>query len=114
MAGHTLNVNASLQCPHGGSVSISSSNQRAKADSASIATQPDTTTVSGCPFQKPAGSTTVPSPCVRVQWIVADLRVKANSTPALSKSAVGLCFSAESIPQGPVSIVNTQSKAQSQ
>ena len=112
MAGTSIDASATLQCPHGGTVKIVSSNQRSKAVSASIATQADTTTVSGCPFQKPLVPP-VPSPCVRVQWIVADARVKAGSIPSLSRSATGICFSAESIPQGAVVVVNTQSRAQS-
>ena len=45
-----------------------------------------------------------------VQWVVTNLRTKTNSTPNLSKSSVGLCLSAAQIPQGPVTIANTQSK----
>src|SRR5450756_1266915 len=108
MAGNSITTSSTLQCPHGGTVSITSSSQRAKADSSPIATQADTTTVSGCPFQIPAPSGTVASPCVTVQWIVADMRVTAGSIPSLSASAVGLCFSATSIPQGAVVVVNTQ------
>ena len=108
MAGNSINTAATLQCPHGGSVSISSSNQVAKADSASIATQGDTFTVSGCSFMK--GN--VPSPCMLVLWTVADTSVMAGSIPSLSKSASGLCISATG-PQGSVVISNTQSKADS-
>ena len=115
MAGYSITASSTLQCPHGGSVSITASNQRAKADSGAIATQTDTTTVSGCPFQKPTpAGATVPSPCVRVQWVVADMRVKASSMPSLSRSATGICFSGESIPQGSVVVANTQTKTQSQ
>jgi hypothetical protein len=108
MSGHSINTAATLQCPHGGSVSISSSNQSAKADSASIATQADTYTVSGCAFMKG----TVPSPCMLVVWIVADSKVTAGNIPSLSKSATGLCMSATG-PQGSVMVSNTQSKAES-
>ena len=94
MAGYAINTSATLQCPHGGIVTIASSNMRSKAASASIATQSDTTTVAGCAFTLPGPK---PSPCVRVQWIVADTRVKAGQVPSLSQSAVGICFSADSI-----------------
>jgi hypothetical protein len=114
MAGNTLSVTSSLQCPHGGSVQIISANVRVKVDSACAALATDQFVVSGCPFQIPIGTGTKPSPCVTVKWLVTDLRVKVNSTPTLSRSSVGICQSAEQIPQGPVSIVNTQVKAQTQ
>ena len=49
-----------------------------------------------------------------VQWVVTDMRAKVNSTPTLSRSSVGLCLNALQAPQGPVSIVNTQIRVQSQ
>lgn len=109
MTGHSLNKSASLKCPHQGTVSISTT-AGTKADGATVATQADTTTVSGCTFTKPNG---VPSPCLTVQWVVGDSKVKAAGVPSLSKSATGICFSAESIPQGSVLVESTQSKSTS-
>jgi hypothetical protein len=114
MAGHTLNINSTLQCPHGGAVQIISANARVKADSAFAALATDQYVISGCPFQIPVGTGTVPSPCLIVQWIVTDMRVTVNGTPTLSRSSVGLCLSALQVPQGPVVIANTQGRAQSQ
>lgn len=114
MAGNTLNVNSSLQCPHGGSVQITSANTRVKVDNAYAALATDQFIISGCPFQIPIGTGTKPSPCVTVQWLVTDMRTKVNSTPTLSKSSAGLCLTAEQIPQGPVTIANTQTKTSSQ
>jgi hypothetical protein len=114
MAGNTLNANSTLQCPHGGSVKIISANVRVKVDNAYAALATDQFVISGCPFQIPIGTGTKPSPCVTVQWLVTDMRTKVNNTPTLSKSSVGLCLSAEQLPQGPVSIVNTQAKTKSQ
>ena len=114
MAGQSLNVNSTLQCPHGGSVQIISTNVRVKVDSAFAALSTDQYIVSGCPFQIPAPSGTIPSPCLTVQWTVTDLRTKVNSTPTLSRSSVGLCLNAQQVPQGPVTIVNTQLRAQTQ
>ena len=114
MSGHTLNTNSTLMCPHGGSVSIVSANTRVKVDSAYAALSTDTFTISGCPFQIPVGVGTIPSPCMTVQWIVTDMRVKVNSTPTLSRSDVGMCMNAQQIPQGPVTIANTQMRGQSQ
>lgn len=111
MAGNLLNTNSTLQCPHGGSVSIVSANTRVKADSAYAALSTDTFTISGCPFQIPAAPSPIPSPCVTVKWVVTNMRTKTNSTPNLSQSCVGICQSASQIPQGPVVIANTQTKA---
>lgn len=114
MAGNTLNVNSTLQCPHGGSVQIISANVRVKVDSAFAALATDQFVIAGCPFQIPFGTGTIPSPCLTVRWLVTDMRAKVNSTPTLSRSSAGLCLNAQQVPQGPVSIVNTQVRVQSQ
>lgn len=112
MAGNSLTTSSTLQCPHGGTVTITSTNMRAKADGAPLATMADTFTIAGCPFQLPTTPPT-PSPCLTVRWLVTDMRVKANSNLTLSMSSQGLCLSGAQIPQGPVVIANTQVKAKS-
>lgn len=111
MSGNTLTESASLQCPHGGTVQIVPGSPRVKADGVAAALATDTFIVSGCPFQLPGP---VPSPCVTVQWLVTDLRVKAGGAATLSQSSVGLCLSAAQVPQGTVVIVNAQVKVKSQ
>lgn len=74
----------------------------------------DTFTISGCPFQIPVGTGTVPSPCVTVRWIVTDMRNSVNGVPTLSANSVGLCLAATQVPQGTVSVVNTQTKVDTQ
>lgn len=108
--GQSLTMAASMQCPHGGTVTAVTSNVTTKASSTPILRLSDTFTVAGCVFTLPGPK---PSPCVRVQWIVPDVRVRVGSQPTLSKSSQGICFSADSIPQGPVNIVSTQSKVTS-
>lgn len=112
MPGKTITINSTLQCPHGGKVQIITTNTRAMADSAFIATISDTFIISGCPFQIPA-AVPIPSPCITVQWIVTDTRVKVNGNPSISQSSVGICLSAAQIPQGPVMIANTQQRMSS-
>jgi hypothetical protein len=114
MAGNTLNVNSTLQCPHGGTVQIISTNTRVKIDNAYAALATDQFLISGCPFQIPVGTGTIPSPCLTVRWLVADMRAKVNGTPTLSQSSAGLCLNAMQVPQGPVVIANTQTKTKSQ
>jgi hypothetical protein len=113
MSGHLLNTTSSLQCPHGGTVQIVSSNVRVKAGGAFTAQATDTFIIAGCPFQIPA-TPPIPSPCLTVRWLVTNLRTKANSAAMLSESCAGLCLSAAQVPQGPVTIVNTQVRASGQ
>lgn len=107
MAAALLTTASSLQCPHGGSVAIASGNARVLA-TAALALANDTFTVSGCPFQIPIGTGTVPHPCVRVQWIKPNLLTTVNGVPTLAEDSVGLCLAADQVPQGPVSVAMTQ------
>ncbi len=100
-------------CPHGGSVQIITTNSRVKVGGAFGALANDQYLISGCPFQIPAGVTTIPSPCLTVRWILTDMRAKVNSTPTLSMSSIGLCQNAQQLPQGLVMKVNTQPKVKS-
>jgi hypothetical protein len=109
MSGNSLTTASSLMCPHGGTVSVSTSNTRVKAN-AYLVTSSDTFTVAGCAFTLPNGQ---PSPCTSVKWIVSDTRVSVGGA-TLSASSTGLCMNATSIPQGPVSIASTQPKVSSQ
>ena len=113
MAGNTITVASTLQCPHGGRVQIITANTRAAVDGSFIATGADTFVVTGCPFQIPA-TPPIPSPCVSVQWIVPDTRVRVNGNPTLSQSSVGLCLSAAQLPQGPVTVAGGQVRVASQ
>ena len=107
----SLTIASTLQCPHGGTVSIAPSNQRASAAGALIATAADTFAISGCPFQLPTTPPT-PSPCVTVQWTSHDMSVTAGAA-TLSQASQGLCISALGAPQGPVIIASTQTKVSS-
>ncbi|MEM7357535.1 MAG: hypothetical protein AAF431_00345 [Pseudomonadota bacterium] len=109
MSGKTLTTNSTLQCPHGGSVQITSSNTQSTAEQGTIVTMADTFMVSGCPYQIP-GSPPIPSPCVNVSWILPDVQVKAVSNFVLSDKSVGICMAATGLPQGSVQVTNTQSK----
>ena len=113
MAGNMLTIAASLTCPHGATVMITPSNPTTTVDGSAIATANDTFTVVGCPFQLPTVPPT-PSPCVTVQWVVTDQRVKANNGATLSESSQGLCYSAMQVPQGPVVIQSGQTVVSSQ
>ncbi len=109
MTGQTITKNSSMQCPHGGQVQVITTNTRVKADQGYIGTMADTYLISGCPFQIP-GTPPIPSPCVKVQWVIPDVRNKVNGSPTISITSSGICLAATQLPQGPVSVVNVQSK----
>jgi hypothetical protein len=43
-----------------------------------------------------------------VQWLKANLRSTVNGAATLSQDSVGLCLAADQVPQGPVSVSQTQ------
>jgi hypothetical protein len=111
MSSPILTTTSTVQCLHGGSVALSTSNTVAMADGSPLLLLTDSHTVSGCPFQIPLGTGTKPQPCLTVRWLVGAMQTMVNSTPVLLQTSVGLCLSAEQIPQGPPTIVNVQQKA---
>ncbi len=109
MTGFFLTPSATLLCPHGGTVAITPASTRAMAGGAPICTAADTFVIAGCTFTLPGP---VPSPCVLVQWIVPETRVKHGGAPGLDVGSTGLCMAATGAPQGPVTIQPGQSRAQ--
>lgn len=105
MPGFLMQVGASAICPHGGQVSVVSSNFRVKAGGQPLATLADTFTVAGCAFTVPGPK---PQPCVKLQWLVPASRVMVGGQPAILQASTGLCLSAEQIPNGPPNVVATQ------
>jgi hypothetical protein len=112
MAGQSINLDATLQCPHGGTVQIAGANVRASADGAFLAAATDVFTIKGCPYQIPA-TPPIPSPCTTVKWLVSDVQVKVGGNLVVSQSSGGLCLSAAGAPQGPVSVSATQATTES-
>jgi hypothetical protein len=108
MGDFLLNVGLVAMCPHGAPINAVSTNVRVKAMGQPIACIGDIFMVSGCPFQIPVGPATKPQPCLTVQWLKPDLRVRIMGRPALLKSSPSLCFSPEQIPQGPANVQVTQ------
>jgi hypothetical protein len=99
-----LTASSMLQCPHGGMVSISTTNTQARAGGAFLARSSDLFTIAGCPLNV-AGA---PHPCVRVQWVQTALRSKAVGDATLTEASVGLCLAADGAPQGAVLVGSTQ------
>lgn len=105
MPGMLFHVGATAMCPHGGQVSVISTNTRVLASGQPVATMADTYLVAVCAFTVPTGK---PQPCVKVQWTVPAQRVLVNGQPVILNSSTGICQSAEQIPQGPPIVAATQ------
>lgn len=108
MGGFLVEETATIQCPHGGKVTITATNKRVTVSKMPVALVNDPTTVAACPFQVPIGTGTKPQPCVKGIWLVPAVRVKVMGQFALLKTSSGQCQSAEQIPQGPPMIAMTQ------
>ncbi len=107
MGAFILHVGATVMCPHAGQVQVSPGNPRVKVGGQPVATMADMYMISGCPIPPPPppGS---PGPCLRVQWMVPAVRVRAGGQPVLLQNSSGLCISALQVPAGPPQVVMTQ------
>src|SRR5688500_5486852 len=110
MPGPLIHVGITAMCPHGGSVSVVTSNTRVRVRGQPVATLADNYPIAGCPFQIPVGAGTKPQPCVKVQWVTPAARVKVLGQPVILQASVGVCQSAEQIPQGPPSVTVAQTR----
>ncbi|HEX2047676.1 MAG TPA: hypothetical protein VHF27_07925 [Acidimicrobiales bacterium] len=104
--GMLLNASTQLLCPHGGTVTVVTTNTRAKAAGAFILRSSDTFVVAGCPFT--VGP--VAHPCVSVKWVQPTLQSKEEGVATLSADSVGVCHAADQAVQGTVTVASTQSQ----
>lgn len=102
-----LNTVSTIMCPHGGRLILTTSNTQAMADRNLMLLLTDQHSIVGCPFT--VGPK--PQPCVLARWLVGATQCKVNGIPVLLQNSVGLCFSAEQIPQGAPIVVQTQQTA---
>ena len=109
--GGLLNTASILMCPHGGTVSVITSNTRVNAGGSPLVRSSDTFVIAGCTFATPA---TGPHPCVQVQWMTTDLRSQVLSDSTLSEASVGMCLAGDQAPQGTVIVSNTQEQVTGQ
>lgn len=103
-----LTTNSTVQCPHGGTVSLTTANTVVQIDGGYALLQTDVHTVSGCPFTVPGPT---PQPCITVQWTSGATQNKVNQVPVLLQTSSGLCISATGTPQGAPIVSQVQSKA---
>ena len=105
-----LTTNGVVTCPHGGTVTLSTSQSDAEAEGGKLILTSDEHTIAGCAFTLPGPK---PSPCVKVKWQMGASQVTVNGTAVVNQASVGLCYNAEETPQGPAVIASaaTQTKA---
>jgi hypothetical protein len=103
MAG-LLNTSSTLMCPHGGTVTIVSANNRVKVGGDFAAASTDQFTIAGCTLNV-SGS---PHPCVMVQWVEPGKQSTVLRNPTLNEASTGLCVAGDQAVQGTVQIVVTQ------
>jgi hypothetical protein len=99
-----LNMSSILMCPHGGTVSIVTSNTQVMAGGDLLVCASDTFLVAGCPFIVGL----VPNPCIQVQWVQPDADSQVLSDFTLSEDSVGLCIADDGAVQGTALILFTQ------
>lgn len=102
-----MQVGATAICPHGGQVSEISSDTQVTVSGQPVVTTEDEFPIAGCTFTVPPG---VPQPCVEVQWLVPASRVFVNGQPVILFDSTGLCLNPEQAPQGPVTVISTQTR----
>lgn len=93
-----------MMCPHGGTVSVVTSNTQVMAAGDPLIRASDTFLIAGCPFVIGIP----PHPCVQVQWVQPDTESQVLSDFTLSEDSVGLCVAADMSVQGTVLIMFTQ------
>jgi len=101
-----LTTASTLMCPHGGAVSIVSSNTRVQAGGTALVRASDTFLISGCALS----SLTPPQPCITVNWVQPDARSQVLGDFTLNEASVGLCVAANQAVQGTVLVVVTQAQ----
>jgi hypothetical protein len=109
MPGKLLTVGTAVQCPHGGSAILTTSNTRVLGRDGPVLLESDVHLVVGCPFT----IGTKYSPCMRIEWQAPAMPSSANNAKPLVETSVGVCYGAEGAPQGTAIVAATQQEASS-
>jgi hypothetical protein len=98
MSGLLLTSEATIQCPHGGQVTMAGAQPRVLASGSPVIPQSSGATVQGCPFEPFGGSgstgkmhtITGQLPCMSVDWTTATTRVLSEGEPLLVDTSQGV------------------------
>jgi hypothetical protein len=99
-----LDLGCTIQCPHGGQATVTTSNTRVKVGGNPALLATDVMTIAGCTFT--VGPS--PVPCVTIQWSTPALATAVSGTAVLLETSVGACLNAASAPQGLATINGIQ------
>lgn len=106
MAAFILQMGCTIQCPHGGMTTVTTSNTKVKVDGAFALLVADTFIIAGCPLNVLGA----PHPCVTIQWQNEAKKVKVTGKPVLLQNSIGLCKAADQVVQGTATIAGFQTK----
>jgi hypothetical protein len=106
MSASVLQLNCTMQCPHGGQVVVIPSQTRTRLGGLPALLPGDAAAVTGCPLVVASK----PQPCVTVTWNGAATRARVDGQGPLLQTSVGLCKSADGVPQGIVIVSGVQTK----
>jgi len=99
-SGFILNSGSTVMCPHGGQVSMITTNMRVMVEGQPAVTIDDQGQVAGCP----SGS------CASVVWLVPASRVFVNGKPVILSHSSGMCRGADTSPKGTPIMISTQTR----
>lgn len=100
---------STILCPHGGTVLLLTANAVMSVQGGYALLETDVHSVVGCPFTVGIKY----QPCVAVRWSNGATQTKVNNIPVLLQTSIGLCQSAEQIPQGVAMVSQVQTLARS-
>ena len=110
MPGDLLTTGSTVQCPHGGSVTLTTSNTSVMGSDGPVLLESDIHLVSGCSFTIGPN----PSPCLRIEWKAPGEETSVGGAKPLVESSVGICYGPSGAPQGTAMVGSTQKDASSQ
>ena len=110
MGGAVVQLGAVVLCPHGGLITSATSNTRVLVDGSPALIRGDAFPIVGCPLEIGI----VPRPCLSAQWAVPAARVSVLGQPVITQSTEGVCLGPDGVPQGPATIVSTQTRVVAQ
>ena len=100
VSGFILNSGSTVMCPHGGQVSMITTNTRVMVEGQPAVTVDDQGQVAGCPSGQ----------CVSVEWLVPASRVFVNGKPVILSHSSGICQGADTSPKGTPVVITTQTR----
>ena len=107
MPGFLFHFGGNAICPHAGQVQAITTNSRVFVSGQPVVISSDIHPIAGCVNPPPIAST---GPCILVQWLVGATRVMINGQPVILQDSTGLCLNPAQVPQGPPTIIQTQTR----